>query len=300
MSANLTAIILTLNEEIHLGRCLQSLHGVASGVVVVDCFSTDGTMALAKAQGAMVVQHAWVNHSSQLNWALDNVPIDTQWMLLMGADEVVTPELALALNNDLPNYSEKVTGLTVNRQIHFLGKWIRYGGIYPVRVLRLWRTGQGRCENRWMDEHMVVAGEIAHVNADIADINLNNITSWTNKHNQYASREALDLMVSSTQEGTGVAPVHLDFHAGMKRWLKLKVYARLPFGLRALLYFLYRYFLLLGFLDGWQGFTFHFLQGFWYRFLVDVKVAEVKRYMREKGVGIEEAIEKVLGITVKP
>jgi len=298
MPADLTVIILTFNEEKHLGRCLQSLSSVARRVVVVDCFSSDGTVALAQAQGAEVMQHAWVNHSVQVNWALDNVPIDTRWTMRLDADEVVTPELAAALNSDLSGYPDSVMGLTVNRQIHFLGRWIRHGGIYPVRMLRVWRSGHGRCENRWMDEHMVVQGEIAHVDADIADINLNNVTWWTDKHNHYASREAVDLLMHRRQEVEETATARLNFQAGMKRWLKLKVYARLPLGLRALLYFLYRYFLRLGFLDGWQGFAFHFLQGFWYRFLVDVKVHELETLMRMQGLTLEEAVWREFGYEI--
>lgn len=300
MPADLTVIVLTFNEERHLGRCLQSLNGVAKRVVVVDCFSNDGTLALAKAQGAEVVQHAWINYATQLNWALHNVPIDTQWTMRLDADEVVTPALAAILQRDLAGVAGSVMGLTVNRQIHFLGRWIRYGGIYPVRMLRVWRSGHGCCENRWMDEHMVVRGEIAHIDADIADINLNNITWWTEKHNNYASREAVDLLLHRAGEGEDSEGARLSSQAGLKRWLKLRVYAHLPKGLRAMLYFLYRYLMCLGFLDGWQGFAFHFLQGFWYRFLVDVKVGEVEQHMRQTGVSLAEAVESVLGIKVQP
>jgi glycosyltransferase involved in cell wall biosynthesis len=299
MTADLTVIVLTFNEEIHLARCLRSLHGVARRVVVVDCFSTDGTVALAQAQGAEVVQHAWVNHSVQVNWALDNVPIDTQWTMRLDADEVVTPELAAALNSRLPSFADSVMGLTVNRQIHFLGRWIRHGSIYPIHTLRVWRSGHGRCENRWMDEHMVVHGEIAHVNGDIADINLNNVTWWTTKHNQYASREAVDLLMHRDGKDTEADTARLNFQAGVKRWMKQKVYARLPLGLRALLYFLYRYFLRLGFLDGWQGLAFHFLQGFWYRFLVDVKVHELEALMQTRGLTLAQAVRQEFGFEIQ-
>ncbi len=298
-SADLTVIILAFNEEKHLTRCLQSLARVARRVVVVDCFSTDRTVEIATSHGADVVQHPWVNHSAQVNWALDNVPVDTQWTMRLDADEVVTPQLAQALHRDLPNYPEAVMGLTVNRQIHFLGRWIRHGAIYPLRMLRIWRTGHGRCENRWMDEHMIVSGEIRHVDADIADINLNNITWWTAKHNQYASREAVDLLMHRERTGATAETSQLDAQAGMKRWLKLKVYARLPLGLRALLYFLYRYFLRLGFLDGWQGFAFHFLQGFWYRFLVDVKVHELETVMRSQGLTLAQAVRQEFGFEIQ-
>lgn len=298
MPADLTVIILAFNEEKHLPRCLESLQGVAERVIVVDCFSTDKTVELARAAGAEVVRHAWVNYATQFNWALDNVAIDTQWTMRLDADEVVTPELAAALARELPHYPAGVVGLTVNRQIHFLGRWIRHGAIYPLRMLRVWRTGHARCENRWMDEHMVVEGGVAHLDADIADINLNSVTWWTDKHNRYASREAVDLLLHENSRAEAATAPRLSLQAGMKRWLKLRVYARLPMGLRAFLYFLYRYFLRLGFLDGWQGFVFHFLQGWWYRMLVDVKVAEVQRHMRESGDTLEQAIEKVLNIKV--
>src|SRR5574340_695297 len=268
-------------------------------MVVVDCFSTDGTVAIAQSHGAEVVQHAWVNHSVQVNWALDNVPIDTQWTMRLDADEVVTPELVAALNRELPHVSDTVTGLTVNRQIHFLGRWIRHGAIYPLRMLRVWRTGHGRCENRWMDEHMVVQGEIAHVDADIADINLNNVTWWTAKHNQYASREAVDLLMHRGRTESGAGAAQMSFQAKAKRWMKEKVYSRLPLGVRALLYFIYRYFLRLGFLDGWQGLAFHFLQGFWYRFLVDVKVHELETLMKTQGLTLAEAVHQEFGYRIQ-
>ncbi len=299
MTADLTAIVLTFNEEKHLARCLRSLAGVARRVIVVDCFSTDGTVAIAQAHGADVVQHAWINHSVQVNWALDNVPIDTQWTMRLDADEVVTPELAEALRRELPRYPATVTGLTVNRQIHFLGRWIRHGAIYPLRMLRVWRTGHGRCENRWMDEHMVVDGEIAHVDADIADINLNNVTWWTAKHNQYASREAVDLLMHHGRPESGAGTAQMSFQAKAKRWMKEKVYSRLPLGVRALLYFIYRYFLRLGFLDGWQGLAFHFLQGFWYRFLVDVKVYELETLMKTQGLTLAEAVHQEFGYRIQ-
>lgn len=298
MAADLTVIILTYNEKRHLPRCLQSLQGVAKRVVVVDCFSTDGTVALAQAQGAEVVQNAWVNHSVQVNWALDNVTVDTQWTMRLDADEVVTSELAAALNKDLSGFPAAVTGLTVNRQIHFLGKWIRHGSIYPIRTLRIWRTGRGRCENRWMDEHMVVEGEVGHVNADIADINLNNVTWWTDKHNHYASREAVELLMHRNNGGREAETTRLNYQAKVKRWLKHNVYARLPLGLRALLYFIYRYIVRLGFLDGWQGLAFHFLQGFWYRFLVDVKVRELEALMKSQSLTLEQAVRQEFGYEI--
>jgi len=151
-----------------------------------------------------------------------------------------------------------------------------------------------------MDEHLVVQGEVAHIDADFADDNLNSLTWWTDKHNKYASREAVDLLNLQYHfmPHDSVASLRGGKQAGVKRWVKEVVYARLPGGFRAFVYFFYRYVIRLGFLDGQAGTAFHFLQGFWYRYLVDAKVAEVQRYMREKDVDVVVAMERVLGVKV--
>ncbi|MGL4541034.1 MAG: glycosyltransferase family 2 protein, partial [Polymorphobacter sp.] len=268
---SLTVIILVHNEARHLERCIASLNGAAARIIVVDSGSTDGTPELAAALGAEVLHNRWINYATQFNWAIDNAHIDTLWTMRLDADEVVQPSLQARLA-ELP--ATPANGITINRQIHFLGRWIRWGGIYPVHLLRLWRTGQGRCEDRWMDEYILVDGAVIHWKADIADINLNNIGWWTNKHNGYATREAIDELLSQTRDEPSIDQ-RIGRHAHGKRWVKRNIYGRLPLGVRAFAYFFYRYVVLLGFLDGWQGLAFHGLQGGWYRFLVDVKVQEM-------------------------
>lgn len=182
----------------------------------------------------------------------------------------------------------------------FQGRLIMHGGVFPIRVLRLFRYGCGECENRWMDEHIKVSGSTLDLKGEIIDDNLNSLTWWTEKHNKYASREAVDLL--NLDHGfmphDSVAQFRGGSEAGFKRWLKERVYARMPGGFRAFVYFFYRYVLRLGFLDGREGTAFHFLQGFWYRYLVDAKVEEVRRYMRERKVDAPQAILQVLGIDV--
>ena len=221
------------------------------------------------------------------------VNLQTAWVMRLDADEVVTSELVQELTARLPLVSASVAGITINRRIHFMGKWIRRGGIYPMRTLRVWRTGHGRCENRWMDEHVLVKGGIEHVDADIADINLNDITWWVTKHNRYASREAIDLLVAEQTRSAVDEDATMSRGARAKRWLERAVYARLPLGFRALAYFAYRYFLRLGFLDGWPGLVFHSLQGLWYRFLVDVKVDELRTTMAERNLSLAEVVRRV-------
>ena len=295
---NVTAVILTFNEEQHLARCIASVQAVATDVVVVDCSSTDATLDIARAHGARVLQHAWVNHATQFNWALTQLGADTEWVLRIDADEVLTPALIEEIRTRLPGIGPEIDGVYWGRRMTFQGRLIRHGGVFPVRVLRLFRHGRGQCENRWMDEHIKVAGPTADFAGEMIDDNLNSLTWWTDKHNRYASREAVDLLNLEYRfmPHDTVASLRGGKQAGVKRWLKECVYARLPGGFRAFAYFFYRYVLRLGFLDGQAGTAFHFLQGFWYRYLVDAKVVEVKRYMREHHVGVVEAIERVLGV----
>ena len=295
---NVTAVILTFNEEQHLARCIASAQAVATNIVVVDCYSTDATLDIARAYGARVLQHAWINHAAQFNWALTQLGADTEWVLRIDADEVLTPALTEEIRTRLPGIGPEIDGVYWGRRMTFQGRLIRHGGVFPVRVLRLFRHGRGQCENRWMDEHIKVAGPTADFAGEMIDDNLNSLTWWTDKHNRYASREAVDLLNLEYRfmPHDTVASLRGGKQAGVKRWLKERVYARLPGGFRAFAYFFYRYVLRLGFLDGQAGTAFHFLQGFWYRYLVDAKVVEVKRYMRERGVGVVEAIERVLGV----
>jgi glycosyltransferase involved in cell wall biosynthesis len=296
---DLTVVVLSYNEERHLARCLSSLLPIAKDILVVDSFSTDRTVEIALKHGARVLQNPFVNHAIQLNWGLDHGDICTQWVMRLDADEVVTHGLAEALLDKLPFFKTSVGGLTINRQFHLLGQWIRFGGLYPVRTLRIWRNGKGVCENRWMDEHVIVEGEIFHVNSDIADINLNNITWWINKHNNYASREAIDLLLLEYEVKAEDSHSNgMSIGGRVKRWIKNTIYSRLPMGLRALMYFVYRYVFKLGFLDGWRGLVLHSLHALWYRFLVDVKVFEIKLMMAERKQGLREVIKSEYGYDI--
>lgn len=190
----LVAVVLTLNEAQHLPRCLASLAGVADAVLVADCFSTDDTPRIAQAHGARVVQHPFVNQATQFNWALTQLDADTDWVLRIDADEVLTPALAAEIRERLPGLGPKVDGVFMGRRMTFQGRLIRFGGLFPVRVLRLFRAGRGQCENRWMDEHIKAAGPTADFRGELIADNPNTLTWWTDKHNRYASREAVDLL----------------------------------------------------------------------------------------------------------
>jgi len=300
--AKLTVIILTKNESRHILRAIDSLGGIADRIVVVDSGSTDDTVALAEGAGATVLSNPWVNYATQFNWGIDQLPDDTEWVMRLDADEIVTPELAEEIRAGLADMSDEIDGIYVSRRMCFLGRPIRWGGVFPIRVLRLFRQGRGRIENRWMDEHVLVRGPTRDFRGEIVDDNRNSLTWWTDKHNAYASREVVDLL--NLEYGfmplETVADLRGGQQAGIKRWLKESVYARLPGGLRAFVYFLYRYVVRLGFLDGTEGTAFHVLQGFWYRYLVDMKMFEVKKYMASEKAEATDAIRAVLGIDLTP
>jgi glycosyltransferase involved in cell wall biosynthesis len=296
----ITAVILTFNEEIHLARCIESLLPLTQDIVVVDSLSTDRTIEIARKYGARVLERAWENnHSMQFNWALTQLDSNqTEWVLRIDADEVLTSELVFELKQVLPTLGDETVGVHFFRKICFQGKLIQHGGIGHNKVSRLFRHGYGKSEARWMDEHIKIEGKCIDLSGCIIDNNLNSVSWWIAKHNNYASREAIDLLnlkyqfaaLDSVSDATSKSAI------SKKRWIKEHLYAKLPLGMRSLSYFLYRYLLLAGFLDGSVGTQFHFLQAFWYRYLVDIKFAEVERYMKVNAVSPEVAIDHVLGI----
>lgn len=277
MQQLLSVIILTFNEEAHIERCIHSLLPVTDQIFIVDSGSTDRTVALAEALGAVVVRNSWVTYAQQFNFGIQHTPFRTPWLMRMDADEYLMPELATEIAQRLPALSDDVTGVYVKRRVMFMNRWIRHGGYYPTWLLRLWRMGVGTCEQTWMDEHITLArGRTVQFEHDLVDHNLNNLTWWTQKHNQYAIREVIDLLNIRYNFGENetVKPNLWGTQEQRKRYLKVR-YASAPLFTRPVVYFLYRYVLKGGFLDGTKGFIWHFLQGLWYRFLVDAKVYEV-------------------------
>lgn len=279
--ADLAVIILTHNEERHIGRALEALQPIAKEVFVADSFSTDRTAEIAEAAGAVVLRNRFVNYAKQFQWALDNAPITSGWVMRLDADEVIEPELAAEIESRLSALPPAVTGVKLKRKHIFMDRFIRHGGRYPLVLLRIWRRGTARIEDRWMDEHMVLShGDTVTFERDFADHNLNDLTFFTDKHNKYATREAIDVLAARLQlypPDTALLDTDAAAQAGLKRAAKERVYNRLPFATGPLLYFLYRYFIQLGFLDGKAGLVYHLLQGFWYRFLVEAKVYELSR-----------------------
>lgn len=273
----LSLIVLTYNEEVNLGQCLKSMTGLARDIFVVDSFSTDSTMEVAEKYGATLMQRAFVNQAEQFNWALDNLPLQTEWIIRLDADEYVTGELKAELQDTLPSLPQEVTGLYLKRRFIFMDRWIRHGGYYPTWLLRVFRRGQARSEPRWMDEHLVLqAGQARKLTYDIVDHNHKGLMYWSERQLHYAPRELKALLQSGSHTHHNLEARLLGPQASRKRWLKNRLYDRAPLFVRPCLYFIYRYVLRLGFLDGIPGLIFHFLQACWFRFLVDALVYEEK------------------------
>lgn len=300
---NLSVIILTFNEENHIERCIKSIQLFAKEIFIIDSFSTDNTVVLAESLGAKVFQNTWKNnYATQLNWGLENCPIQTKWVMRLDADEYVTPALANEITQKLESLESNITGIYVKRQVYFMNKWIKHGGYYPTWLLRVWQHKKGYCEQRWMDEHIkVIEGNTVQFNHDIVDHNLHGLSSWTEKHNGYATREAVDILnnIYVFLKYDDIKPTFFGSQAQRKRWLKLK-YSQMPLFFRPFIYFLYRYFFQLGFLDGKQGLIWHFLQGFWYRFLVDAKIYEIYFKAGKDKELILELLKNEYGINLNP
>lgn len=278
---DLSVIILTYNEELHIRRCLENVAPIAKAVYIIDSFSTDKTLEIAKEfANVHILQNKWENnHAKQFNWGVIHAGITTQWVLRLDADEYLMPELVHEMQEKLPMLPDDVTGVIFNRRHIFMGKWMRRG-IYPVKLLRVFRYGKGMCEQRLMDEHIqLTEGHAVEFEHDFCDHNLNNLSWFCHKHVNYAIREAVDLLdieldltgAAGTDSGKNISPQALG-----KRMKKHK-YAKQALFWRSFVYFCYRYFLKGACLDGKVGFIWTFLQGWWYRTLVDAKIFEIKR-----------------------
>lgn len=278
MKKNISVLILTFNEELHIERCIKSLLPFTKEIFLVDSFSTDTTVEIAESIGTKVYRNKWPgNHAIQFQWGLDNCPIETKWVMKMDADEYIPPELAGEINVKINTLPENVSGIYIKRRVFFMDRWIKNGGYYPIWLLRIWKYDKGKMEQRWMDEHIKLSsGEVIQFQNDLIDDNKGSLTWWTEKHNNYATREAIDILniIYDFKKHDGVEPNLVGTQEQRKRWLKIR-YVSMPLFLRPTLYFIWRYFLKLGFLDGKPGLIWHFLQGFWYRFLVDAKINEI-------------------------
>lgn len=279
MMSDFSFIILTYNEEQHLPRLLKSIEGLNAPTYVLDSGSTDETLSIAKNFNAIVKINPFINHPKQWDFALRNFDVKTPWIIGLDADQVVTPELFLQLQNFKSENYQNINGIYFNRKNFFKGKWIKYGGFYPKYLLKMFRTGVGYSDlNENMDHRFIVPGETAiWKKGHILEENLkeNKISFWITKHNRYSDLTAEEEVerLNNLRNQT-LKPKFFGSPDERNASLK-KLWWKLPLGVRPFLYFSYRLFFRLGILDGSTGILFHFLQGFWFRLIVDVKIREI-------------------------
>ena len=272
--------MLTFNEELNLESSLPSLAGYADDIVIVDSFSTDRTLEIARSYGARIFQHKFEGHARQWLWGMRNIDLKYDWVFMHDPDHRMTPELkdelARLFRHEIPS---DVNGFYVNRRNIFQGKWIRHGGYYPKYMLKLVRQKAVSFDENEFDYRAYVPGKTLRLKHDLLEENLKecDITWWIEKHNSFATRQAAEEMLRRKHPDSW--KTGLNFFGNYDQrilWLKNRWY-RMPLFIRPFVYFIWRYFILLGFLDGKKGLIFHFLQGFWYRFLVDIKLDQMRQ-----------------------
>lgn len=279
MNPSYSFIILTYNEEMHLPRLLASISGLKANTFVLDSGSTDSTVAIAENAGAEVAQHPFVNHPTQWDFALKNFAVKTPWVICLDADQVVTPELYKQLDSFRDEDYKNIDGIYLNRKNFFKGKWIKHGGYYPFYLLKMIRYGVGFSDtNENMDHRLVVPGNTwIWKRGHLLEENLkeNKISFWIEKHNKYSdllAHEELERMLNMRQQI--IKPRFWGSPDERTAWLKQRWW-KMPRYLRPTLYFTYRIIIKLGILDGRTGLIFHFMQAYWFRLVVDIKIDEL-------------------------
>ena len=274
---DIAVIILTYNEEPNIAQALKSVQGWARQIFVLDSNSTDRTLEFASRYPCTIVQNRFEDYSKQRNFALEQLPIASEWVFFLDADEWVPRELREEIST-LVASNPPENGFFANRRLFWMGRWIRRG-YYPTWILRLFRFGKARCEDRSVNEHIVVEGKTGCLKNDFIHEDHKGVTDWIAKHNGYAAKEALELFRKPAKD----RQIDIRFwgtQVERKRWLRYRLWNNLPPLVRPVLYFIFRYIFRGGFLDGRAAFAYHFLQGLWFPMLIDIKYLEMK-YGRE-------------------
>jgi glycosyltransferase involved in cell wall biosynthesis len=277
VSLPVSIIIPVRNESRNLARCLESVRE-AGEVYVIDSQSSDNTVEIARSFRANVVQFYYHGGwPKKRQWAMDTLPLAYDWVLLLDADEALTPELTSEIREAIQ--SSGVNGYYISLQMHFLGRRLSHGGA-DFRKLSLFRRGKGRFECRLKDqnssmgdmevhEHVVVDGKTAKLKNALSHYNVESLSRYIRKHDEYSNWDAQAWIRGPASYGE-LQPSLLGNQAQRRRWLKSKLFC-LPGS--SFLFFLYRYLLRLGFLDGIPGLIYCGFQGIQF-FHIKAKIYE--------------------------
>lgn len=276
---DITAIILTKNEEKNICECLDSINGFVKRAVVVDSGSTDKTIELAKKYSFVdIYEHPFENYARQFNWGIDNTNITTQWTLRLDADERFTPKLCKELEREIKKHSkDSVNGFTLEAWLYFMGKKLTHGGSRKKKLM-VFKTGIGRVEDRKMDEHTILSeGTAIAIKEKFLHYDFKDLNTYVKKLNWYATREMQDYFEDRfPEEGFNGS----DKSISSRRSNKAKYY-KAPIFLRCWLYFFYCFFIKGNCFNGREGRIYSFLYHFYYRWLVDAKIFEQTLFPKE-------------------
>ncbi len=269
---NPSVVILSFNSAKSIQATIERAVTLSNDVVVVDSFSSDATATIAEALGAKVITHAFVSYGEQRNWAIESLPLCHQWQLHLDADEWMSDSLIQTIL-DLPD-DPQCSGFLIPRYLRFLGRTLKHGGMSPTWHLRLFRSGAARCETRKYDQHFHLKEGKPHRLAGflVDDIRMP-LSEWTVRHNRWSDAEVEEQ--TRQDHATPIRPKVFGNPIEQKRYWR-SIYGGLPLFVRPAALFFYRYILRLGVLDGKEGLVFWVLQTFWFRFLIDAKLFELR------------------------
>lgn len=298
MKLPISVIVLTYNEEKNIDACLSSVCNFAEDIFVVDSYSTDNTLNIVKKYTDKIYEHKFENWGKQRNWAIDNLLIKTEWILNLDSDHRVTHGLKEELIEIFSkNEHNNINGFLISRDTIFMNKRIKYGGRYPIYHAVLFRKDLGKCEEAIYDQHFIVKGKLKVISGNIEDVFTENLPDFISKLSKWAKYAAVNYLDSCTSSNGRLKGKLNGTPIEKVRFFK-NIYFKFPLFLRPFLYFCYRFFIKLGFLDGIEGTIFHFFHGFWFHFLVDYRIFEIKIHLYKRKKDIKSLVKDLYGISI--
>ena len=265
MSCSVTAIIITKNESLHIGRCIDSIKKHVSRIVVIDSGSEDETESIVIGKGCEFYFNKWEGYANQVNWAINKVSNLSDWILRIDADEVIN-ESQLNVKEYLAQLGDEINGLNIRRNMYFGKELVKSGGIYNQKILRIIRSGFGKCDNKTLDEHLISKELIIDSPFTFSDISLINFKEFVCKHIDYANLEVISRFKN---EDYNNERFQYSKNTILKKFLKNNIFYKLPSKLRPFLFYFYRIFLRGGIFDKTEAFYYHLFQGLMYRSFVE-------------------------------
>jgi len=274
-------IILTFNSIGIIRETVEQALKVTDAVCAIDSGSQDGTIEELTKLGCTVLRRDFINYSDQRNWGIEQFK-NIQWQLHLDADEVLDDCTIMEIKRVISSPNPSFDAYMIKRIDYFMGLKLKHSGLNPWH-LRLFQSNSAVCEDRLYDQHFVSQSPAGRLKGSMHDKNHLTLSDWINRHNRWSDLEAQELLAPPDRTKVTLIPRLIGDPRQRMRALK-HLYYQMPGGARAFIYFLYRYFLRLGFLDGQAGLYFAFFQAYWFRMLVDAKI-----YEKTKGLKVRSS-----------